>query len=81
MCAISWGPFKTADGSGPRVCYLPVPINKTNTEFVKPVDSIVGEAGEAWEKLRPHQPSQLDRKSASMVDFLFATRTRRMAKR
>ena len=79
--AISWGPSKTADGSGPRVCYLQVPISKTNTEFVKPVDSIVGEAVEAWEKIRPHQPSQLDKKSASIVDFLFATRTRRMAKR
>lgn len=63
------------------VCYLYVPISKTNTEFVKRVDSIVGEAVDAWEKLRPHQPSQLDKKSASMVDFLFATRTRRMARR
>jgi hypothetical protein len=48
---------------------------------VKPVDSIVGEAIEAWEKARPHRPSQLDKKAAEMVDFLFATPTERLSKR
>jgi integrase len=79
--AISWGPRKTDEGGSPRVCYLQVPISKTNIAFVKPVDSIVGEAIEAWEKARPHRPSQLDKKAAEMVDFLFATPTERLSKR
>lgn len=78
--AISWEPQK--DGtSNTRVCYLDVPISKTNTAFVKPVDSIVGEAIESWEKIRPSQPSQLDAKTSEPVDFLLSTRTRRMSRR
>lgn len=67
--SISWGP-KKEDGGAMPLCYLPVPINKTNIAFVKPVDTIVGEAIEAWEKIRPAQPRQLDKKTGEMVDFL-----------
>jgi integrase len=38
------------DSSAQRVCLLSVPVNKTSTAFVKPVDKLVGEAIEAWEK-------------------------------
>jgi hypothetical protein len=78
--AISWGPKKD-DAGAARICYLQVPIGKTNVEFVKPVDSIVGEAIEMWEKVRPVQPRQLDRKTGEMVDFLLAIRTRRLSRR
>jgi integrase len=79
--AITWGPYKKEEGGGQRICYLQVPLGKTNVSFVKPVDSIVGDAIESWEKVRPVQPSQLDEKSAAMVDFLLATRTRRLNRR
>ncbi len=78
--AISWGP-RNEDLTAARVCYLNVPINKTNIAFVKPIDSIVGEAIEEWEKIRPAQPSQLDKKTGEMVDFLLSTRTRRLSQR
>lgn len=70
---------KARDGNVPRaVCFLDVPVNKTSTAFTKPVDYVVGEAIEAWEKLRPEQPPELDRKTAEVVDFLFAFRGRRI---
>jgi hypothetical protein len=62
--------------SNSSVCLLEVPINKTGTNFTKPVDKIVGEAIHAWEKIRPSQPKLSDRKTGELVDFLFVHRTK-----
>jgi len=64
-----------------RTCLLHVPVNKTGTAFVKPVDSIVGREIEAWEKLRPEQPVLLDTKTGELVHFLFVYRTRQLSRR
>jgi len=37
------------------VCFLDVPVNKTGTAFTKPVDKVVGQVINAWEKIRPPQ--------------------------
>ena len=60
------------------VCLLDVPVNKTTTAYTKPVDRIVGEAIEAWEKVRPDQPVAVDRKDGSLVYYLFSYRGRRV---
>jgi hypothetical protein len=63
------------------VCDLAVPANKTSTEFIKPVDHVVGEAVQKWEAERPEQPSSVDEKTGEVVDFLFMFRgTSRMRK-
>ncbi len=80
--AIRWK--EPADGSSETVargCLLDVPVNKTSTAFVKPVDPILGDAVEAWEKLRPHQPSLLDHKTGDLAQFLFAYRARPLGDR
>lgn len=64
------------DTSGERVCLLDIPVNKTNTEFSKPVDKIVGELIEAWEKERPAQTQLIDPKTGERVDYLFAFRSK-----
>jgi integrase len=58
------------------VCFLDVPVNKTGTAFTKPVDKIVGQAINAWEKIRPPQVKLCDKKTGEMVDFLFLHRMR-----
>ncbi|MFQ5859039.1 MAG: tyrosine-type recombinase/integrase [Anaerolineae bacterium] len=58
------------------VCLLDVPVNKTGTAFTKPVDPVVGEAIEAWERVRPPQPRFPDRKTGERVPFLFCYRAR-----
>ncbi len=79
------------DGSGIRgddprvlardaVCLLDVPTHKTGSSFTKPVDPLMGEAIEAWQKIRPAQPKMLDRKTAEQADFLFAYRARHVGK-
>ncbi len=56
-------------------CFLTVPVNKTTTSFQKPVNPIVGKRINEWEKVRSGgQPSQADRKTGAMVDYLFAHR-------
>ncbi|NMM04467.1 tyrosine-type recombinase/integrase [Paraburkholderia sp. RP-4-7] len=55
---------------------LDVPVNKTGTAFAKPIDTIVGEAVSAWERVRPIQPLALDIKTGEQVDFLFSYRAR-----
>lgn len=60
------------------VCLLGVPTHKTGGAFTKPVDPLVGRAIEAWEAVRPDQPSLLDRKTSERVDFLFAFRAQRV---
>ena len=49
------------------VCLLDVPVHKTGTAFTKPVDPLVGQAIEAWQALRPEQPTRLDRKTSEQV--------------
>jgi len=66
---------------GPRTCLLHVPVNKTSTAFVKPVDPIVGETIGNWEAVRPKQPARLDKKTGELVEFLFSYRTRRVSAR
>lgn len=66
------------DSEGKLVCLLSVPVNKTGTEFIKPVDKLVGEAVETWEKERPAQPKTIDAKTGERVDFLFMVRVRRV---
>jgi Phage integrase family len=51
-----------------------VPVNKTASAFTKPVDRLVGEAIDAWETVRPAQPSFPDRKTGELVDMLLAYR-------
>src|SRR5258708_5752151 len=67
--------------AGKQTCLLHVPVNKTSTAFVKPVDSLVGREIEAWEKVRPEQPAMLDDKTGELVHFLFVYRTRRLSNR
>ncbi len=61
------------------VCLLDVPTHKTGTAFTKPVDPLLGQAVEAWQRVRPTQPKMVDRKTSEQVDFLFAFRARRVA--
>ena len=66
--------------AGDAVCLLDVPVHKTGTAFTKPVDPIVGQAIEAWQTLRPAQPSRLDRKTSEHVDLLFSIRAQPVAR-
>jgi hypothetical protein len=56
------------------ICWLDVPVNKTYRSFTKPVDRLVGEAIDLWERVRPPQPKALDSKTGAMVNFLFSYR-------
>lgn len=62
------------------VCLLDVPTHKTGTAFTKPVGPLLGQAIEAWQAVRPHQPAILDPKTNERADFLFAFRARRVSK-
>jgi len=62
------------------VCLLDVPVHKTGTAFTKPVDPLLGEAIEAWRRVRPTQPQSLDRRTAEQVDLLFAVRAQPVAR-
>lgn len=79
--AIRWKEPTEGDNSSVRVCLLDVPVNKTSTAFVKPVDPMVGEAIEAWEKVRPRQPAPLDHKTGDLAHFIFAYRARPLGDR
>jgi integrase len=69
-----------ANSSGTKaVCFLDVPVSKTNTAFTKPVDRALGEAVEEWERVRPAQPAVLDPKTGELVHFLFSYRTYRLS--
>ncbi|MGO9103677.1 tyrosine-type recombinase/integrase [Mycobacterium sp.] len=46
----------------------------------KPVDPLLGQAIEAWQALRPAQPTTLDRKTSEHVHMLFAVRAHPVAK-
>lgn len=62
------------------ICYLEVPVNKTSPGYTKPVDRALCEAIEAWEKIRPAQPSSVDKKDGSIVDFLLMIRGRKLGR-
>ena len=68
----------TGDASSQPVCVLDIPVNKTGTDFAKPVDPHVGRAIEAWEAVRPPQPRCSDRRTGELVDLLFMHRARPM---
>ena len=51
-------------------------VNKTGAAFTKPVDGVVGQAINAWERVRPAQAKLCDPKTGEMVDFLFLHRMR-----
>jgi len=74
-------PAENTNGSKKKICLLDVPVSKTGTAFSKPVDPTVGQVVEAWEKIRPTQPAQLDSKTGEMVHFLFALRGQRVSHR
>jgi integrase len=81
--SIRWKNFEEGEfpEAGKQTCLLHVPVNKTSTAFVKPVDSIVGREIEAWEKVRPEQPAMLDAKTGELVHLLFVYRTHRVSNR
>lgn len=60
------------------VCWLSIPVHKTGTAFTKAVDRVVGEAIEAWERVRPVQPAAVDPKTGELVDYLFSYRGKRI---
>lgn len=60
------------------ICWLDVPIHKTGTAFTKAVDRVVGEAIEAWERVRPTQPISVDPKTGEMVHYLFSYRAKQI---
>ena len=69
--AIRWEKQHDADESSERrVSLLDVPTNKTLTAFTKPVDPLVGDAIDSWERARPPQPRFTDPKTGQPVDFL-----------
>jgi integrase len=81
--SIRWKNFEEiqSENTSKHTCLLHVPVNKTGTAFVKPIDSIVGREIESWERVRPGQPALLDVKTGEVVHFLFVYRTRRVAAR
>jgi hypothetical protein len=56
------------------VCLLDVPAHKTGGPYSKPVDRVVGEAVQEWERIRPTQPPVIDAKTGEVVHLLFAYR-------
>jgi integrase len=68
----------TGEVAAKPICVLDVPVNKTSTNFSKPVDPHVGQAIDAWEAVRLSQPKCIDRKTGEQVDFLFIHRARPM---
>src|SRR6266545_2821124 len=73
-----WDDAMLTQGSGQvpadAVCFLHVPVNKTNTAFWKPVYALVGRYITAWEQQHPPQPRALDEKTNELVDLLFSYR-------
>ncbi|MGE3280102.1 MAG: tyrosine-type recombinase/integrase [Alphaproteobacteria bacterium] len=77
---IRWLQDDSSETGCVRTCLLDVPINKTATAFTKPVDAILGEAVEVWQRIRRPHPKMLDEKTGAMVDFLFVHRGSRVAR-
>lgn len=81
---VRWKPLTQHAGAGspshPPTCFLDIPVNKTSAAFTKPVDGLVGQAIEAWERERLKQPLLLDRKTGERVAFVFCHRGVRVRK-
>jgi hypothetical protein len=60
--------------TGHTVCLLTVPVNKTGSEYSKPVDTLIGQTIAAWEQVRPAAPALPDRKTGENVPLLFTYR-------
>jgi integrase len=58
------------------VAFLDVPPNKTTAAYTKPVDPVVADVIDVWERARPAQPVILDATAGAMVQDLFANRGR-----
>jgi len=56
------------------VCFLSVPVTKTNTTQVKPVNPLIGKVIREWEALRPEQPPVIDEKTGEWAHILFSLR-------
>lgn len=62
------------------VCFLDIPVNKTDTAYTKPVHPLVGKCIREWERVRPpDQFPTLDKKTGELVHFLFSSRGIRMS--
>lgn len=73
--AADGGPVDTRSSvPNDAVCLLDVPVNKTSTAFTKPVDRLVGEAVQRWERVRPASPGLVDAKTNEVAAFLFVCR-------
>jgi integrase len=71
-------PSLPSSSQSTRCWMLDIPVHKTGTALTKPIDTVVGDAIVAWEKVRPPQPRADDIKTAESVDFLFSFRARRL---
>lgn len=60
------------------VCWLDIPVNKTNAQYTKPTDRPVGEAIAEWERVRPPQPADVDPKTGESIHYLFSCRGKRV---
>ncbi len=63
-----------------KICILHVPINKTSKAFNKPVDYIIGEYVEIWEKERGVQPQKHEEKTGEIVNYLFMYKGNRISR-
>ncbi len=62
-------------------CFLSVPTNKTGVTFQKPVNPIVGQWINQWERVRASgQPARGDRKTGTRTEYLFAHRGKCLGK-
>jgi integrase len=62
-------------------CFLTVPTNKTSVTFQKPVNPMVGQRINEWERVRASgQPARGDRKTGTKTEYLFAHRGRSLGK-
>jgi integrase len=63
------------------ICFLTVPTNKTSITFQKPVNPLMGQRINEWERVRaPGQPGRGDRKTGTKTEYLFAHRGRSLGR-
>ncbi len=63
------------------ICFLDIPVNKTNTSYTKAVHTLVGKRINEWEQVRPQkQLKELDGKTSESIQFLFLYRGARVSK-
>jgi integrase len=56
------------------ICFLDVPVSKTQSAFTKAVHPLVGQRIGDWERVRPSQRGIVDHKTGQPMDPLFAIR-------